>query len=135
MNVETAATQLVDRVLGGLAADLGNLKELHTNTAAAVATLTGEMRASNDRLLAEIGKLRSTEISELRDETSNLTAELRVEQFKVESLTKQVNEGFAAHVKRMDDSGKSANKTWSMILNPVVAAIVAGVMALVLRHA
>lgn len=122
-DVAAAATQLVDRMLGELTVGLGNLKELHAGTTVALSALAIEMRASNERTLAEISKLRSTEIGDLRVLIADQAALLRVVEFKVETLTK-----------RADDASKSTSKAWTLVLTPVVAAIVSGAMALLLRH-
>lgn len=127
---DTAATQLVDRMLGELTVGLGNLKELYVGTTVALSALAIEMRASNERTLSEISKLRSTEIGDLRVEIGSMrvlvadqAAQLRVVEFKVEALAR-----------RVDDGSKSTSKAWTLVLTPVVAAIVSGAMALLLRH-
>lgn len=132
--LDVAATQLVDRMLGELTVGLGNLKELHGGTTVALSALASEVRASNERMLSEISKLRSTEIGDLHrliaDHTARLhgligdqARQLSVAEVKVDAIPKRVDEG-----------SKSASKTWTLVLTPVVAAIVSGIMALLLRH-
>lgn len=96
---ELAAQQVIDRVLGGLSAELDTLKERF-----------GELRTSIDGLNTQLGNLRSSELSALEQRVRvEIAAQAEVSDKAIANLMVLVRDQHSKTTSQIEASGKQAS--------------------------